>query len=231
MVSDGGVQREPELIRGSPLRHLDDVKCRQAVLSTPAARRKRGISMEPSKALAAAFISAALLCLSSAVLADEPTEGHHLCRDLGVDVWGLSYHLNHHDFHYNDTNLGGGLRCYERPDWRVLGRRKDTQLFVQADALVDSHRGILFPVSVGVETRVANVSNTFTLFAEGALTLAYYGRAASDGASQLRWGPVPALVLGCGRAKINGMFVPSPSREVLAAVAASLTISLKGHAS
>src|SRR4030095_3039067 len=96
-----------------------------------------------------------------------------------------------------------------RPGWRVLGSRDDAQFFLQLDALVDSHGGFLFPASLGVERHVADLSAACAVFAEGAVTFAYYGHATVNGA-QFRWGPVPALALGCGRARINVMFVPTP---------------------
>jgi hypothetical protein len=186
--------------------------------------------MKKRKALmSAALITFATLCWPSAALADgEPTRGGGLCNEFGVTLWGLSNHLKHHDFDYHDKNYGAGLRCYGRPGWRALGSRDDTQLFFQLDALADSRSGLLFPVSLGVEHHVADISVACQVFAEGALTLAYYGHATLNGA-QFRWGPVPALTVGCGRARVNAMFVPSPTHDVLSAIAASGTIFLKKH--
>jgi hypothetical protein len=162
----------------------------------------------------------------SAALADDEQAAHGSCGELGVDLWGLSNHLHHRDADYNDRNIGAGLRCYERPDWRLLGRSQDNRTFLQIDALVDSHRGLLVPVSLGAEYLLRDLPDGCKLFAEGALTFSYYGSPTTS-ASGFRWGPVPGLVFGCGRVKANMMFVPSPSREVLAAIAASVTITLK----
>jgi len=184
--------------------------------------------MKTLKALVAAvLVTVTTMSWPSAALADdEQAQAHSLCGQWGVNLWGLSSHLNHGDFHYDDMNLGAGLRCYGRPGWRVLGKNQDNQLFFQVDALVDSHRGFLFPASLGAEYELRSFSGTCKLFAEGALTFSYYGNPTAN-AAQFRWGPVPGLAFGCGRAKANVMFVPSPSHEVLAAIAASMTISLK----
>ena len=155
-----------------------------------------------------ACIVAALLFtgLASHAVADEAPD-----LRWGVSIWGLSYHPPS-TIDYAEVNLGIGLRYYF-----------NRHVFVEADALRDSNRGLVLPVSAGAEISFISFKQTCRIAAVGALTLAYYQntRTKSD---YFKFGPVPGLVVGCRRVQANVVTILSPSAELLAAIVASLTI-------
>ena len=130
----------------------------------------------------------------------------------GVSIWGLSYHVDR-SVDYDELNWGIGLRYYFRPD----------KYFVEADALRDSNRGLVVPLSAGAEFRMAPLPAGCNLFGVAALTAAYYQYGNTD-TSVVKFGPVPGVAIGCGRVKTNIMAVLRKSSEPLAAVTASVTI-------
>jgi hypothetical protein len=130
----------------------------------------------------------------------------------GVSIWGLSYHVDR-SVDYNEDNWGLGLRYYFKPD----------KYFVEFDALRNSNRGLVLPLSAGAEFRVAPLPAGCRLFAVAALTLAYYQYPNRD-TTDLKFGPVPGVAVGCGHVKGNVMAVLRKSSEPLAAVTASVTI-------
>ena len=130
----------------------------------------------------------------------------------GLSLWGLSYHVDR-SVDYNEDNLGLGLRYYVKPD----------RLFIELDALRNSNRGLVLPLSAGLEFRIAPLPAGCRLSGVAALTLAYYqypNRKTTD----IKFGPVPGATIGCGRVKANVMAVLRKSSEPLAALTASLTI-------
>ena len=130
----------------------------------------------------------------------------------GISIWGLSYHVDR-SVDYNEDNWGLGLRYYLKP-----GR-----YFVEFDALRNSNRGLVLPLSAGAEFRIAPLPAGCKLFAVAALTAAYYQYPARN-VSEVKFGPVPGVTVGCGRVKGNIMAVLRKSSEPLAALTASLTI-------
>ena len=130
----------------------------------------------------------------------------------GLSIWGLSYHVDR-SVDYNEDNLGLGLRYYVKPD----------RLFLEVDALRNSNRGLVLPLSAGLEFRIAPLPAGCRLSGVAALTLAYYqypNRKTPD----IKFGPVPGVTIGCGRVNANVMAVLRKSSEPLAALTASLTI-------
>jgi hypothetical protein len=130
----------------------------------------------------------------------------------GVSIWGLSYHVNR-SVDYNEDNWGLGLRYYFKRD----------KYFVEGDALRNSNRGLVLPLSAGAEFRVAPLPAACKLFAVAALTLAYYQYPNRD-TTDIKFGPVPGVSIGCGHVKANVVAVLRKSSEPLAALAASVTI-------
>jgi len=130
----------------------------------------------------------------------------------GIAIWGLSYHVNR-SVDYNEDNWGLGLRYYVKPD----------KYFVEFDALRNSNRGLVLPLSAGAEFRIAPLPAGCKLFAVAALTLAYY-QYPNRNTTDIKFGPVPGLAVGCGHLKGNVMAVLRKSSEPLAALTASLTI-------
>jgi hypothetical protein len=130
---------------------------------------------------------------------------------LGVTIWGLSYHVNN-AIDYETNNWGAGLRYYV-----------SRHLFVEGDALRNSNRGIVLPVSFGGELRIASIGDACHISAMAAVTVAYYQnlRTASD---YVKWGPVPGVSVRCGHFQPNVIAVLSKSDQILAAVVASATI-------
>src|SRR5262245_14509703 len=84
--------------------------------------------------LAVAFV----LGLAPMVFANAGDDGAD-DRQWGISVWGLSYHINR-SIDYNEANLGAGVRYYF-----------NRHAFVEGDALLNSNRGIVLPVSAGLE--------------------------------------------------------------------------------
>jgi hypothetical protein len=130
----------------------------------------------------------------------------------GVSIWGLSYHVDR-SVDYNEDNWGLGLRYYPKPD----------RLFVEVDALRNSNRGLVLPVSAGLEFRIAPLPAGCKLSAVGALTLAYY-QYPNRGTTDIKFGPVPGVTVGCGRVKTNLIAVLRKSSEPLAALSLNVTI-------
>jgi hypothetical protein len=174
------------------------------------------------RAMKAVLFVLIILSAPSVACADEP--GGRLCGTWGIDAWGLSYHVDH-AIHYNDANWGLGVRCYARPEWRIFGKSSDNKALLQIDALLNSHRGLLIPVSIGAEYKLTTLPGGCKLFFVGAFTVAYYQTPGK--ASDVKWGPVPGVAAGCGRFKPNVIFVPSTSGQIVAAIAASMTIVFK----
>jgi hypothetical protein len=145
--------------------------------------------------------------------------GHH----WGISLWGLSYHPNH-NIDYEDANLGLGIRYYARPRWPWVGRSGRNSLFAEADVLRNSNRGVVVPLSAGAEYRVFPVAPRCSLYAVAALTVAYYENPVKD-TTQIKWGPVPGVAIGCGHLKVNiSAVLSASSRTPLAALVASMTI-------
>ena len=130
----------------------------------------------------------------------------------GIALWGLSYHVDR-SVDYNEDNWGLGLRYYVKPD----------KYFVEFDALRNSNRGLVLPLSAGAEFRIAPLPAGCKLFAVAALTLAYY-QYPNRNTTDIKFGPVPGVAIGCGHLKGNVMAVLRKSSEPLAALTASLTI-------
>jgi hypothetical protein len=130
----------------------------------------------------------------------------------GLSLWGLSYHVDR-SVDYDELNWGLGLRYYIKPD----------RFFVEGDALRDSNRGLVLPLSIGAEFRIAPLPAGCKLSGVAALTAAYY-QFANTNSSVVKYGPVPGVAIGCGHVKTNVMVVLRKSSEPLAALTASLTI-------
>jgi hypothetical protein len=130
----------------------------------------------------------------------------------GVSIWGLSYHVDR-SVDYNEDNWGLGVRYYFKPE----------KYFIEADALRNSNRGLVLPLSAGAEFRVAPLPATCQLFAVAALTLAYY-QYPNRNTTDIKFGPVPGVAVGCGHVKGNVMAVLRKASEPLAALTASVTI-------
>jgi len=165
-----------------------------------------------------------LMCLRpSAARAADPKEPPAASEHTwGIDIWGLSYHVNR-QIDYNETNWGLGVRHYARPSWKWLGDNSDNRVFFDADALQNSNRGLMLALSVGAEYELSQFSKECQLFGVGALTVAHYANAIT-GVNDVRFGPVPGVAIGCGRVKVNSMVILSPSRQPVAAIVAAVTI-------
>jgi hypothetical protein len=137
---------------------------------------------------------------------------HAQDRRWGISIWGLSYHVNR-SVDYNEDNWGLGLRYSFKPD----------KYFVEVDALRNSNRGLVLPLSAGAEFRIAPLPAGCKLLAVAALTLAYY-EYPDRNTSDIKFGPVPGVSIGCGHLKGNLIAVLRKSSEPLAALTASLTI-------
>ena len=130
-----------------------------------------------------------------------------------MNIWGLSYHVNR-SADYNEDNWGLGGRYYVKP----------ARLFVEADALRNSNRGLVVPVSLGLEFQVAPLPAGCRLSGVVALTAAYY-QYPNFGTTDFKIGPVPGVTVGCGRVKANLIAIlRKSSSSPLAALTASLTI-------
>lgn len=145
-----------------------------------------------------------MLVASSAAAADD--DGR-----LGVTIWGLSYHVNT-SIDYEANNWGAGLRYYV-----------SRHVFLEGDALRNSNRGIVLPVSLGGELPVASVGGVCRISAIAALTAAFYQNLRT-GSDYVKWGPVPGVAVRCGHVQPNVIAVLKPSDDLLAAVVASVTI-------
>src|SRR5215813_6221291 len=129
------------------------------------------------------------------------------CREYGLNLWGLSFHPDRSK-DYNEHNWGAGLSCYTRPDvpW-LLGHNHDNRLVFEADAMLNSWRGVMVPVSIGTNYRLKTFSGGCKLYVVAALTVAYYNNAIRN-ASEVDWGPIPGVSFGCGNIRTSMMFVP-----------------------
>lgn len=145
------------------------------------------------------------------------------CRQFSVNLWGLSFHPDRSK-DYNEHNWGAGLSCYARPEipW-LLGRDRDNQLVFEGDAMLNSWRGVMVPVSIGTNYRVKTFSGGCKLYVVAALTVAYYNNPVRN-VSEVDWGPIPGVSLGCGNIRTNMMLVPSASKVPLAVAIASMSI-------
>ncbi len=152
------------------------------------------------------------LLLVPLLLLGLPSRTYGQERQWGLSIWGVSYHVNR-SVDYNEDNLGLGVRYYVKPD----------RWFLELDALRNSNRGLVVPLSAGAEFRIAPLPAGCRLFAVAALTLAYY-QYPNRNTSDIKLGPVPGVAIGCGRVKTNVMAVLRKSSEPLAAVTASVTI-------
>ena len=145
------------------------------------------------------------------------------CRQFSVNVWGLSYHPDR-SRGYNEHNWGAGFSCYTRPNisW-LLGHNQDNRLVFEGDAMLNSWRGVMVPVSIGANYRVKAFSGGCKLYFVAAMTVAYYNNPVRD-VGEVDWGPIPGASLACGNIRTNMMLVPSASRVPLAVAIASMSI-------
>jgi len=145
------------------------------------------------------------------------------CRQFSVNLWGLSFHPDRSK-DYNERNWGAGLSCYTRPDipW-LLGRDQDNRLVFEGDAMLNSWRGVMVPVSIGANYHVKTFSGGCKLYVVAALTVAYYNNPIRN-VTEVDWGPIPGVSLGCGNIRTNMMLVPSASKVPLAVAIASMSI-------
>jgi hypothetical protein len=132
-------------------------------------------------------------------------------RPWGVTIWGLSWHVNQ-SIDYDEHNWGAGLRYYLR-----------RHLFVEGDALRNSNRGLVLPVSIGFELGMGTLFDACHVSAVGAVTLAYYQNLRTE-SDYFKFGPVPGVAFRCGRIQPNVIAVLSPSGSLLAAIVGSVTI-------
>jgi hypothetical protein len=145
------------------------------------------------------------------------------CRQMSLNLWGLSYHPDRTKG-YNELNWGAGFSCYTHPDipW-LLGRGEDNRLVFEGDAMLNSWRGLMVPLSIGANWRIKTFSDGCKLYFVTAMTVAYY-RHPQTGVSEVDWGPIPGVSIGCGKVRTNMMLVPSASRVPLAVAIASMSI-------
>jgi hypothetical protein len=155
---------------------------------------------------------AAMLTVGTSASAQETSS-----QQWSIAIWGFSYHFNR-NIDYNEHNWGIGIRD------SMNGR-----FFFEADALRNSHNGLIVPVSAGAEFNVTPPFGRCRVQAVAALTVAYYGLPADEGASTVRFGPLPGAAIGCGRFKANTMLVLSPSSQPFVALVTFLTIRLSSH--
>jgi hypothetical protein len=155
----------------------------------------------------------ALLALVCAVTLASPARAEDDEWRWGVTIWGVSYHVNK-AIDYDERNWGAGLRYYIH-----------RHVFVEGDALRNSNRGLILPVSVGAEIGVGTLFSACHVSAIAAATLAYYQNPRID-SNYFKFGPVPGVAFRCGRIQPNVIAVLSPSGGPLAAVVGSLTIRL-----
>jgi len=162
---------------------------------------------------------ALFVVLPSTTFAEDPGHGDH---QWGISIWGLSYHVDR-IIDYTETNWGLGIRYNARPQWRWLGSDDDNRVFLEVDALRNSHAGLVLPLSAGVEYQVKAFSPGCSLLAVGALTFAYYQNRRKD-VTELKFGPVPGLTLSWGHVRTNMIAVLKTSKVPLAAITGSMTI-------
>jgi hypothetical protein len=158
----------------------------------------------------------------STTFADNPEEqSKGGDRHWGITIWGLSYHVDR-SIDYDENNWGLGIRYQARPQWRWLGRAEDNRIFLEVDALRNSHGGLVVPVSVGVDYQVKSFSDRCKLLAVGAFTVAYYQNRREQ-ATEVKFGPVPGLTLSWGHVRTNMTVILRPKRAPVAAIVGSVT--------
>ena len=161
--------------------------------------------MDARRVLVALILTLVVACPAALFAdADEPR--------WGLTIWGLSYHIDK-AVDYNQGNWGLGLKYYPIP----------RRLFLEIDALRNSNRGLVLPASIGVELGIGALPGGCRLAAVGAFTVAYYENQHKD-TTEIKFGPVPGVTLGCRHVKVNVMAILKGSKPVLAAMVASLTI-------
>ena len=145
------------------------------------------------------------------------------CKEMSLNLWGLSYHPDRTKG-YNEQNWGAGFSCYSHPDipW-LLGKGADNRLVLEGDAMLNSWRGLMVPLSLGVNYRMKTFSDGCKLYFVAAMTVAYYNNPIKN-VSEIDWGPIPGLSLGCGKVRTNLMLVPSATQAPLAVAIASVAI-------
>jgi hypothetical protein len=162
-----------------------------------------------------AVLSLALLTL--VVLSSSPAAAHAQAQDeepprrWGLNIWGLSYHVSD-SIDYAAGNWGVGARYYLKP----------RHLFLEADALRNSNRGLVVPISFGGEIGIGTIG-VCRFSALAVLAAAYYRNPRTD-VDDVKWGPVPGATVGCRRIKANVLTIFRPSDQPLAAVVAYLTV-------
>jgi hypothetical protein len=156
-------------------------------------------------------IPAAMAAVACVLMLASPARAQDDVARWGVTIWGVSYHIND-GIDYDQHNWGAGLRYYL---WR--------HVFVEGDALRNSNRGIVLPASIGAEVGMGTLFHACHVSAVGALTVAYYQNLRTQ-ENELKVGPVPGVAVRCGHIQPNVLAVLSPSRQVLAAIAGSVTI-------
>jgi hypothetical protein len=142
----------------------------------------------------------------------------------GINIWGLSYHVDR-SIDYEGNNWGVGVRYYVRPQWRWLGAKRDSRVFLEADALRNSHKGLVLPFSAGAEYDIMTISSGCKLFALATFSLATY-QIPRTGVTEIRFGPVPGVAISCGHIKVNTIAVLQPSWQPLAVIVGSITIAV-----
>jgi len=144
------------------------------------------------------------------------------CRNVSLNLWGLSYHPDRSKG-YNEQNWGAGVSCYSRPNipW-LLGSGKDNRLVIEGDAMLNSWRGLMVPLSVGANWKMKTFASGCKLYLVTAMTVAYYNDP-NKTYSEVDWGPIPGLSLGCGAVRTNLALVPSASQVPLAVAVASMS--------
>ena len=146
-----------------------------------------------------------------------------VCRQMSLNLWGLSYHPDRSKG-YNEQNWGAGFSCYTRPDipW-LLGKGSDNRLVFEGDAMLNSWRGLMVPLSVAANWKVKTFASGCKLYVVTAMTVAYYNDPQKN-VSEVDWGPIPGVSFGCGAVRTNMMLVPSASKVPLAVAVASMSI-------
>jgi len=144
------------------------------------------------------------------------------CRQMSLNLWGLSYHPDRTKG-YNEHNWGAGFSCYSHPDipW-LLGKGSDNRLVIEGDAMLNSWRGLMVPLSVAANWKMKTFASGCKLYFVTAMTVAYYNDPVKN-ISEVDWGPIPGVSLGCGSVRTNMMLVPSASKVPLSVAVASLS--------
>lgn len=158
------------------------------------------------------LIRAVAIALASAALATNAGAQEPDTR-WAVTLWGLSYHVDK-TIDYDEHNWGAGIRRY-------FGRR----VFVEADGLRNSNRGLVIPASIGIELGIGTLFDSCHMSAVAALTAAYYENTRTH-VDDFKIGPVPGVAVRCGRIQPNVVAVLRRAGEPLVALVAAVTIHL-----